>query len=61
MCLFLLFAVLSKVGLMRETSEIPETIIIDHVVEATTLEEVRPRPLIGRGRPEKLERNGKQR
>lgn len=29
-----------QIGLMRETSDIPETIIIDHVIEATTLEEV---------------------
>src|SRR5206468_9344842 len=26
-----------QIGLMRDTSEIPETIIIDHVTEATTL------------------------
>ncbi len=29
-----------QIGLMRETIEVPETIIIDHVIEATTLEEV---------------------
>jgi hypothetical protein len=29
-------------GLIRQTSEVPETIIIDHIVEATTLEEVTP-------------------
>lgn len=34
-----------QIGLFRETSEEPETIIIDHVVEATTLEEVTPPPL----------------
>ncbi len=31
-----------QIGLFRETSETPETIIFDHVVEATTLEEVIP-------------------
>ena len=31
-----------QIGLMRATSEVPETIIIDHVIEATTLEEVTP-------------------
>jgi hypothetical protein len=31
-----------QIGLFRETSDEPETIIIDHVVEATTLEEVTP-------------------
>ena len=30
------------VGLMRNTSAMPETILIDHVVEATTLEEAMP-------------------
>src|SRR3954469_18985379 len=34
-----------QIGLMRPTSDVPETIIIDHVVEATTLEEVTPPPL----------------
>lgn len=29
-----------QIGLMRETSEVPETILIDHVIEATTLAEV---------------------
>jgi Polysaccharide lyase len=29
-----------QIGLFRETSEAPETIIIDHVIEATTLEDV---------------------
>lgn len=36
-----------QIGLFRETSETPETIIIDHVVEATTLEEVMPPKGIG--------------
>src|SRR5262249_52517780 len=31
-----------QIGLFRETSEVPETIIIDHIVEATTLAEVTP-------------------
>lgn len=31
-----------QIGLFRETSEVPETIIIDHVTEATTLEDVTP-------------------
>jgi len=31
-----------QLGLIRLTAEIPETIIIDHVVEATTLKEVTP-------------------
>jgi len=31
-----------QVGLCRETSDVPETIVIDHVIEATTLEEVTP-------------------
>jgi hypothetical protein len=30
---------------MRDTSAVPETIVIDHVVEATTLAEVTPPPL----------------
>jgi hypothetical protein len=34
-----------QIGLFRATSEVPETIIIDHVIEATTLAEVRPPPL----------------
>ena len=37
-----------QLGLLRETSEVPETILIDHVTEATTLEDLTPRP------PEKL-------
>ena len=35
-----------QIGLMRETIEVPETIIIDHVIEATTLEEVTPPRLL---------------
>jgi Polysaccharide lyase len=31
-----------QIGLFRETSEVPETIFIDHVIEATTLEDVTP-------------------
>ena len=31
-----------QIGLFRETSDVPETILIDHVIEATTLEEVTP-------------------
>jgi hypothetical protein len=31
-----------QLGLMRATIDVPETIIIDHVIEATTLEEVTP-------------------
>lgn len=31
-----------QIGLMRNTSDVPETIVIDHVVEATTLAEVTP-------------------
>jgi hypothetical protein len=31
-----------QIGLMRDSIEVPETIIIDNVVEATTLEEVTP-------------------
>src|SRR3954470_21280709 len=34
-----------QIGLFRATSEVPETIIIDHVIEATTLAEVTP-PLL---------------
>jgi hypothetical protein len=32
-----------QIGLFRETSDAPETIILDHVTEATTLEDVTPR------------------
>jgi hypothetical protein len=35
-----------QLGFMRNTSEVPETIVIDHVVEATTLAEVTPPPLV---------------
>ena len=31
-----------QIGLFRETSDVPETILIDNVIEATTLEEVTP-------------------
>ncbi len=31
-----------QIGLFRETSEVPETIILDHVIEATTLADVTP-------------------
>lgn len=31
-----------QIGLFRETSDVPETILFDHVVEATTLAEVTP-------------------
>jgi hypothetical protein len=31
-----------QVGLFRETSEVPETILLDHVTEATTLADVTP-------------------
>jgi hypothetical protein len=34
-----------QVGFIRETSDVPESILIDHVVEATTLKEVTPPPL----------------
>ncbi|HLX65291.1 MAG TPA: polysaccharide lyase [Planctomycetota bacterium] len=34
-----------QLGFMRETNDVPETIVIDHVIEATTLEEVTPPPL----------------
>jgi hypothetical protein len=34
-----------QVGFARETSDVPESILIDHVVEATTLAEVTPPPL----------------
>ncbi|HZE97276.1 MAG TPA: polysaccharide lyase [Planctomycetota bacterium] len=34
-----------QIGLIRETSEVPESILIDHIVEATTLQEVTPPPL----------------
>ena len=31
-----------QIGLFRETSEVPETILLDHVSEATTLADVTP-------------------
>lgn len=31
-----------QIGLFRQTSDVPETIVIDHIVEATTLAEVTP-------------------
>ncbi|MEZ0268389.1 MAG: heparin lyase I family protein, partial [Phycisphaerae bacterium] len=31
-----------QIGLFRKTSEVPETVVIDHVVEATTLADVTP-------------------
>jgi Polysaccharide lyase len=34
-----------QIGFFRQTSEVPETIIFDHVIEATTLEEVTPPPM----------------
>ena len=34
-----------QIDFMRETSDVPESIVIDHVVEATTLKEVTPPPL----------------
>ena len=34
-----------QIGFIRETSDVPESIVIDHVVEATTLKEVTPPPL----------------
>jgi hypothetical protein len=37
-------AVFFQIGLFRETSDVPETIIIDRVIEATMLEEVTPPP-----------------
>jgi len=34
-----------QLGFIRETGDVPETIIIDHIVEATTLKDVTPPPL----------------
>lgn len=31
-----------QIGFMRDTSDVPETILFDHVIEATTLKEVTP-------------------
>lgn len=41
-----------QIGLFRDTIDIPETIVIDHVIEATTLAEVTPPQLAQAGRPE---------
>jgi hypothetical protein len=38
-----------QIGLFRETSDVPETILLDHVTEATTLEDVTPRGTRGNG------------
>jgi hypothetical protein len=38
-----------QIGLFRSTSEVPESIIIDHAIEATTLAEVTPPPLAANG------------
>lgn len=35
-----------QIGLFRDTTDVPETIIIDHVIEATTLAEVTPPRLV---------------
>jgi len=35
-----------QIGFMRNTSDVPETIIFDHVIEATTLKEVTPPPIM---------------
>src|SRR5262249_2190113 len=40
-----------QIGLMRATIDVPETIIIDHVIEATTLEEVTPPKLGDKDQP----------
>lgn len=37
-----------QIGLFRQTSDVPESILIDHIVEATTLKEVTPPPLPGK-------------
>jgi hypothetical protein len=44
-----------QVGFMRATSDVPETILIDHVVEGTTLAAVTPPPLeqVGGPKPKK--------
>ena len=34
-----------QIGFMRDTIDVPETILIDHVIEATTLKEVTPPPI----------------
>jgi hypothetical protein len=38
-----------QLGFMRDSIDVPETIIIDHIVEATTLKEVTPPPLNEKG------------
>lgn len=40
-----------QIGFFRATSDAPETILIDHVIEATTLAEVTPPPMENKGRP----------
>lgn len=40
-----------QIGLFRDTLELPETILLDHVIEATTLKEVTPPPLETRREP----------
>ena len=40
-----------QIGFFRATSEVPETIIIDHIIEATTLAEVTAPPLPYRSKP----------
>lgn len=40
-----------QVGFMRATSDVPETILIDHVVEGTTLAAVTPPPMENKGGP----------
>jgi hypothetical protein len=40
-----------QIGLMRDSIETPETIIIDHVVEATTLEEATPKLDTSKAKP----------
>ena len=43
-----------QIGLFRDTSDVPETIYIDHVIEATTLAEVTPFGCGVARRPERL-------
>ena len=40
-----------QIGLFRATIDVPETILIDHCIEATTLAEVTPPPLASAGKP----------
>lgn len=40
-----------QIGFFRATSDAPETLIIDHIIEATTLAEVTPPPLPVGGQP----------